>query len=59
MPAIYVDYSAVIQAAILNNTYVVGTLQNFIYKHTIDLENVQRNKKQDKGGVTRHQVSSN
>jgi hypothetical protein len=33
--------------------YVVGTLQNFIYKHTIDLENVQRNKKKDKGEVTR------
>jgi hypothetical protein len=24
------------------------TLQNFIYKHTVDLENVQRNKKKDK-----------
>ncbi len=25
------------------------TLQNFIYKHTIDLENVQRNKKKENG----------
>jgi hypothetical protein len=32
-----------------------ATLQNFISKHTIDLENVQRNKKKEKGG---HQVSS-
>jgi len=50
MHAIYIDYSAAIQAAILR---VVGTLQNFIYKHNIDLENVQRNKKKDKGGVRR------
>jgi hypothetical protein len=28
------------------------TLQNFIYKHTVYLENVQRNKKKDKGEVT-------
>jgi hypothetical protein len=25
-----------------------ATLQNFIYKHTVDLENVQRNKKKRK-----------
>jgi hypothetical protein len=28
------------------------TFQNFIYKHTVNLENVQRNKKKDKGEVT-------
>ncbi len=37
-----------------DNVHVVGTLQNFIHKHTIHLENIQRNKKKDKGGVTRH-----
>jgi hypothetical protein len=36
-----------------------ATLQNFIYKHTLDLENVQRNKRKEKGEFTRHQVSSN
>jgi hypothetical protein len=35
------------------------SLQNFIYKHTIDLENVQKNKKNEKREVTGHQVSSN
>jgi len=35
------------------------TLHNFIYKHTVDLENVQRNKKKDKGEITGRQVSSN
>jgi len=35
------------------------TLQNFIYKHTVDLENVQKNKKKEKGEVTGPQVSSN
>jgi hypothetical protein len=35
------------------------TLQNFIYKDTVDLENVQRNKKKDKGKVIGRQVSSN
>jgi hypothetical protein len=36
-----------------------ATLQNFIYKHTVDLENVQRNKKKEKGGNYRtRQVSS-
>jgi hypothetical protein len=33
----------------------VATLQNFIYKHTIGLENVQRNK--EKGEFTRCQVT--
>jgi hypothetical protein len=28
------------------------TLQNFIYKHTVDLKNVPRNKKKDNGEVT-------
>jgi hypothetical protein len=28
------------------------TLQNFIHIHTVDLENVQRNKKKDNGEVT-------
>jgi len=27
-------------------------LQNFIYKHTIGLENVRRNKKKEKGEIT-------
>ncbi len=31
--------------------YVFKTLQNFICKHTIDLEIAQRNKKKDKGEV--------
>jgi hypothetical protein len=35
------------------------TLQNFIYKHTVNLENVQMNKKKEKGEFTRCQVSSN
>jgi phage anti-repressor protein len=35
------------------------TVQNFIYKHTIDLENVQMNKKKEKGECTGCQVSSN
>jgi hypothetical protein len=35
------------------------TLQNFIYKHTVDLENVQMNKKKEKEEFTRCQVSSN
>jgi hypothetical protein len=35
------------------------TLQNFIYKHTLDLENVQKNKKKEKGEVTGGQVNSN
>jgi hypothetical protein len=34
-------------------------LQNFIYKNIKDLENVQRNKKKEKGEFTRCQVSSN
>jgi hypothetical protein len=29
-----------------------ATLQNFIYKHTVDLENVPRNKKKEKGEFT-------
>jgi len=35
------------------------TLQNFIYKYIVQLKNVQRGNKKDKGEVTRHQVSSN
>jgi hypothetical protein len=35
------------------------TLQNFIYKHTINLENVQMNKKKKRGKFARCQVSSN
>ncbi len=34
------------------------TLQNFINKHTINLENVQRNQKKEKGEFTRRQGSS-
>ncbi len=34
-------------------------MQNFIYKHIEDLENVQKNKKNEKGELKRHQVSSN
>jgi hypothetical protein len=36
-----------------------ATLQNFIYKHTLDLQSVQRNKKKEKGELTSRQVSSN
>jgi hypothetical protein len=32
---------------------VDATLQHFINKHTIDLENVQRNKKREKGEFIR------
>ncbi len=35
------------------------TLQNFINKHIVDLENVQRNKKKEKGEFPGCQVSSN
>jgi hypothetical protein len=35
------------------------TLQNFIYKHIVDLENVQMNKKKEKGEFTACQVISN
>jgi len=35
------------------------TLQKNLFKHTLDLENVQRNKKKDKGEVIGRQVSSN
>ncbi len=47
---------------LFQNQRTVGldeTLQNFIYKHTIDLENVQMNKKKEKGEFTGCQVSSN
>jgi hypothetical protein len=36
----------------LDQQNIDATLQNFIYKHTVDLENVQRNKKKEKGGFT-------
>jgi hypothetical protein len=35
------------------------TLQNFIYKDSEDLENVQRNKKKEKKEFIGHHVSSN
>jgi hypothetical protein len=35
------------------------TMQNFINKHTVDLENVQSYKKKEKGKVVGCQVSSN
>jgi hypothetical protein len=35
------------------------TLQNFINKHIVDLENVRRNKKKEKGEFSGCQVSSN
>ncbi len=47
---------------LFENQRTVGldeTLQNFIYKHTIVLENVQMNKKKEKEEFTRCQVSSN
>jgi hypothetical protein len=47
---------------LFQNQRTVGldeTLQNFIYKHTIDLENVQMNKRKEKGEFTGCQVSSN
>jgi len=31
---------------------VVGTLQNFIHNNIVDLENVQGNKKKEKGEIT-------
>jgi hypothetical protein len=36
-----------------------ATLQNFIYKHIIDLKNVQRNKKKEKRKITGRQFISN
>jgi hypothetical protein len=36
-----------------------ATLQNFINKYTVDLENVQRNKIKEKGEFTGCQVSLN
>jgi hypothetical protein len=36
----------------LDQQNIDATPQNFIYKHTVDLENVQRNKKKEKGGFT-------
>jgi hypothetical protein len=36
-----------------------AALQNFIYKHTLGLENVQKNKRKEKGEFTGHQVNSN
>ncbi len=41
-----------------DQTYML-TLQNFIFKYIVQLKNVQRNKKKDKGEVTRRQISSN
>jgi hypothetical protein len=35
------------------------TLQNFMCKHNLDLENVQRNKENENGEVTGRQVSTN
>jgi phage anti-repressor protein len=46
---------------LFQNQRTVGldeALQNFIYKHTIDLKNVQMNKKKEKGEFTGCQVSS-
>ncbi len=39
------------------NHLFVETLQNFISKHIIDLGNVQRNKKKEKGEFIGHQVT--
>jgi hypothetical protein len=39
----------------LENEIITTTLQNFIYKQTADLENIQRDKKKEKGEFTRHQ----
>ncbi len=36
-----------------------ATLQNFIDGHIVDQENVQKDKKKEKGKFTRCQVSSN
>jgi len=36
-----------------------ATLQNFVYEHITNLENVQRNKKKTKREFTGHQGSSN
>jgi hypothetical protein len=35
-----------------------ATLQNFIYKNTVDVETVQRNKKKEKLEIKGRQVSS-
>jgi hypothetical protein len=35
---------------------IVATLQNFIHKDTVDLENVQGNKKKEKGEFIGHQI---
>jgi hypothetical protein len=35
--------------------HLVATLQNFIHKDIVDLENAQGNKKKKKGEFTRHQ----
>jgi len=47
---------------LFQNQRTVGlgkAIENFIYKHAIDLENVQKNKKKEKGEFTGCQVSSN
>jgi len=33
--------------------------KTFVYKHTVDLESIQMNKKKENGEFTRHQVTSN
>ncbi len=42
-----------------NQKKIDATLQNFIYKHIVDLENVLKNKRKEKGEFPRHQVRSN
>ncbi len=44
---------------ILSQGPIDKTMQNFINKHVVDLENVQSYKKKDKGEVVQCQVSSN
>jgi hypothetical protein len=45
--------------SIANKYFGFATLQTFIYKHIINLENVERNKKKEKGEFIRCQVNSN
>ncbi len=52
MPSFLVIYGFHLTLGLL---HFDATFQNFIYKHTVDLENVQRNKKKEKGEITRCQ----
>jgi hypothetical protein len=62
IPFINVDFLVDQVFGLLRNQRIDGfdeTLQNFIYEHTVDLGNVQKNKKREKGEFTGCQVGSN